>query len=419
MLGRYCPLDNGKLTVMYRAQMHGNEPAGGEGALAMIGWLDGSLGPTLLDKLNVCVIPRQNPDGGQDYKRTVMGDIDPNRDSLRLKTPEIQEFTRICNLLDPYIIIDGHEYNAKEDAQILTTGELLLGLGYTVENTTEFADLAHGIGDVVFEDMTANGFDYRYYTNQINSVNANVSRAYWSHRGTQFILLETRGIGCGLAMYERRIAVHVVATTAILRYAAENVEQVRATIDAERDYLVQSGAVYSTDRILSLETKDIDQPSRSHEGVKHDQLTGTGTPMSTTPKLTFNVARSRPAPTAYVIPAGESYTETVLKLMDRHGIAYTFIPEGSTARLQQYTGTVEAASLTGEKSVRFEKGAYVFCCNQVTGGILSLLMEPDVTDLAEQSGTLAQQGYFTVTDGYFPIYRYIHDLNADGFIDYQ
>ena len=412
-------LDNGKLTVMYRAQMHGNEPAGGEGALAMIGWLDGTLGPTLLDKLNICIIPRQNPDGGQNYERTVMGDIDPNRDSLRLKTPEIQEFTRICNLLNPYIIIDGHEYNAKEDSQVLTTGELLLGLGYTTENTSSFVDISHSIGDSIFADLTANGLDYRYYSNHINSVNGNISRAYWSRQGTLFFLLETRGIGCGLAMYERRIAVHVISTTTILRYAAENADQVRATVDAEKQYIVESGAVYNTKRLLALETKKVDDPLHSHDGIKHDQLTGTGTPMKATPTVSSGVARSRPAPTAYVMPAGEGYTEAVLNLMDRHNIAYTFIPEGSTVRLQQYTGTVEQAGLTAEKSVKFEKGAYVFCCNQVTAGILSLLMEPDVTDGAEQKGTLAQQGYFTATDGYFPIYRYIHDLNADGFIDYQ
>jgi hypothetical protein len=87
--------------------------------------------------------------------------------------------------------------------------------------------------------------------------------------------------------------------------------------------------------------------------------------------------------------------------------------------LQQYTGTVEEAGLTAEKRVSFEKGAYVFCCNQVTGGILSMLLEPDVTDGADHSGTLAQQGIIRVNDGYFPIYRYIRDLNADGFIDYQ
>jgi hypothetical protein len=42
-----------------------------------------------------------------------------------------------------------------------------------------------------------------------------------------------------------------------------------------------------------------------------------------------------------------------------------------------------------------------------------------VDDVAEQMGTMVQQGMIHGTGGVYPIYRYIHDLNAEGFIDYK
>ena len=408
-----------KPTVVYRAQMHGNEPAGGEAALAMIGWLDSTLGAELLDKINICIVPRQNPDGAQKYERTVLGDIDPNRDSMRLKTPEIIEFTRICQLLEPELIIDGHEYNAQSEKQTLSGGDILVGIGYSNENTDAFRAMGLDMAAEVFGAMAENGLDYRYYSNYTNSINGNISRAYWSLQGTQFILLETRGIGCGLDAYNRRIIAHLVSAEAVLRYAAENASQLQENVDAERQNIVAQGGVYRQEQTILLEGSAVEDISLRHPGRKHDQLTGTATDTVTTPKVYSGVKRSRIAPTAYVIPAGEGFTESVVKLMERHNIAYTFIPAGSSVRLQQYTGNGTEASLTEEKTVTFPNGAYVFCRNQVAGNVLSMLMEPDVTEMEEQKGTLVQQSLILPTGDTLPIYRYIHDLNADGFIDYR
>ena len=412
-------LDPEKPLILYRSQMHGNEPAGGEAALVMINWLDGELGEELLDKVNICVIPRQNPDGAQKYIRTVMGDIDPNRDSLRLQTPEIIEFTRVTNLLNPELIIDGHEYNAQTSNKTMGSGELLVGVGFTNDNTDAFRDLGLDLSRAAFDAVEAGGMDYRYYTNYVNSVNASVSRCYWSLQGTQFILLETRGIGCGLEMYNRRIVCHVMATEALMRYAAENADALQTTVEQERQSIIEKGALYRNETQVGLDYTAVEDPSLQHGGYKHDQITGTSTQTLMTPKVYSTAKRTRVAPTAYVIPAGESFSENVIKLMEKHGIAYTFIPEGSRVRLQQYTGTVEEAGLTEETTVTFPNGAYVFCRNQVGGQILSMLMEPDVDDLEDTKGTIAQSGVIWATDNTFPIYRYIHDLNESGFIDYQ
>lgn len=405
-----------KPTVLYRCQMHGNEPAAGEAALAMIKWLDSGLGDELLDKINICVIPRQSPDGAQNFERLIMGGVDPNRDSLRLKTQEIKDYTKTVLQLEPELIIDGHEYKNATTAKTLGGGDIMLGLGYTPMNTDTFRGFNQEIADEIFGALAQQKLDYCYYSNCVNSVNANLSRGYASMQGTMFVLLESRGIGNGLTMYDRRIVSQLVSAEALLRFVAENADRLQQTVDAERQMIIDKGAVYDADDTVHLDISSGEDISLQHTGRSHDQMTGVATEKNTIPKVYTAIDRERVAPTAYVIPAEGS--ENVRTLMDMHGIDYTFIPEGSTVQLQQYVAG-ETVTLTEEKSVTFPGGAYVFCKNQVRGYILSVLMEPDVDDVAEQYGTLVQQGLLTATDGMYPIYRYIHDLNSEGFIDYR
>lgn len=405
-----------KPTVLYRAQMHGNEPAGCEAALAMIYWLDQALGSELLETVNICVIPRQSPDGAQDYKRTVMGGVDPNRDSLRLECSEIRGFTNVCRLLEPEMIIDGHEYKATTESKTLSGGDIMLGLGYTPDNSDHFRQLNHILSDRVFAAHEEKGLDFRFYSGCVNSVNANLSRGYASQQGTVFVLVESRGIGNGMSMYVRRIVSHLSAVEALLRYAAEEPETLQKTVDEERQMIIREGGVFDSAKQVYLDLKAAEDLTLIHPTRKLDQQTGAPTAVEEIPEVYTVVNRQRVAPTAYVIPAEAA--QKVCKLMDLHGIEYTFIPAGSTVQLQQYD-TSEQDLLTDEMAVTFPEGAYVFCKNQIRGITLSMLMEPDVDDVSEQKGTLVQQGLIHETDGRYPIYRYIHDLNGEGFIDYQ
>jgi murein tripeptide amidase MpaA len=66
-------LASGKPTVLIVAQQHGNEPAGSEAALVVAGRLaDGDLRP-LLDRINVLIVPRANPDGAEAFVPTPAG----------------------------------------------------------------------------------------------------------------------------------------------------------------------------------------------------------------------------------------------------------------------------------------------------------------------------------------------------------
>lgn len=407
-----------KPTVLYRAQVHGNEPAAGEGALAVVQRMDGDYGKELVENINVVMIPRASPDGARNYARTLPSGIDPNRDMLRLESQEITEYVKLYNLLMPELVIDGHEYDGYFNSAYHWDSDITVGLHYTGNNTDAYADKNMELAQGIFGAMAQNGLSYNYYSSRVNSYNnTSISRPYFGQMGALSILLETRGNGAGLVSYARRIVSHVISVEYLLSYVSDNAAAVQELVDNEKQQIIERGKTYrEEDKVyLYITTSPCTEAKFTLNRVYQD---GTEKMVALTPNVVNNVQRSRVAPTAYVIPAGATFTDEVLALMDKQNIAYTYIPAGATVQLQQYTGTVELADLTEEKAVTFGQGAYVFTMNQIPAYILAHLMEPDVDDVAENAGTLAQQGIITPVGGYFPIYRYIHDLNANGFINY-
>ena len=407
-------LDNGKPTLLFRCQLHGNEPAAGEAGLAVVMLLDSAWGK-YLEKINVCVVPRGNPDSAQNFIRNVAGSTDPNRDSLRIRTEEVENYMNLCQLLTPEVIVDGHEFQCHVVDEQVEGGDMLVGAGYTQENTAAFRKVGLEIAAEIFTGIQENGLECRYYSNAVNSINANVSRNYASNQGTLFFLLESRGIGMGTMLYPRRVVSHVIALERILDYISQDTEKILSTVAAEQQYIIDSGSVYSEEHKIAIKTEETPSEELAHPGVIYDQITGETKNVTVTPLERLELSRYVIAPTAYVIPAGESFTKNVLELMDQHGITYTFIPKGSKVMLQQY-GEKE---LLEETKVTFPEGAYVFCKNQIQGFNLSQLMEPEIEDHGSTKGTLVAQNIIRLENGKYPIYRYIHDLNEKGFIDYQ
>ena len=409
---------NGKPTIHYRAQIHGNEPASGEGALAVIKMLDDAYGQQVLEKVNIYVIPRMNPDGAQDDVRYLKSGLDANRDLLRLHSSEMVLHHKVFCLFEPEVMLDGHEYQVGHDSSSLNHTDALIASGFLATSNASFRTMSIDLVNVVFDGLAKQGLTYKHYNSEVNGLNPNISRAYTGSQGTLFILIETRGIHGGASMFERRVVSQVVSAISVIDYVAANTDAVQTVVDEERNRIITSGMTYDTDDIIQLETDNNKHSELATPGKKVDAATGEETEATFVPIEHDTIVRSRPAPTAYVIPAGESFTEAVLELMDKQQISYTKLPAGCVIQLQQYTGTVTKASLAEETAVAFPNGAYVFSRNHIRNVTLSMLMEPDVADGDSHDGTLAQQGIITATDGVFPLYRYIRDLNSDGSIDY-
>ena len=101
----------GRPTVLLIGQQHGDEPASGEALLVIARELaQGLLQPTL-ERLNVVVVPRANPDGASQGTHATANGVDMDHDHLLLSTPEAQALARLVRDYKPMVVLDAHEYN--------------------------------------------------------------------------------------------------------------------------------------------------------------------------------------------------------------------------------------------------------------------------------------------------------------------
>lgn len=87
------PSNSTKLRVWLQAAIHGNEPAADQGAMALLGKMDANETWTasLLEKMDIFVMPRYNPDGVHYFQRYEFVVV-RRRFAIRLLTPQ----QRVC-----------------------------------------------------------------------------------------------------------------------------------------------------------------------------------------------------------------------------------------------------------------------------------------------------------------------------------
>ncbi|MEM6550697.1 MAG: M14 family zinc carboxypeptidase [Planctomycetota bacterium] len=95
--------------VLLIGQQHGDEPAGTEALLDLIG--DLAAGDAKLPAgVELWIVPRANPDGAETGKRRNAQDADLNRDHSLLSQPETQALHRLVRALRPHLVVDCHEF---------------------------------------------------------------------------------------------------------------------------------------------------------------------------------------------------------------------------------------------------------------------------------------------------------------------
>jgi hypothetical protein len=235
---------NGKPTVLMIGQQHGNEPAGGEAALALAAELAGGASDAaILDRVNVLIVPRANPDGAYHFVRGLANGGDVNRDHLLLGTSEGRALARIFVEFQPDVVLDCHEFGVKlrwfEKFGALQKYDALIQYA-TVSN------LPAAIGDAserIFRQPLLRAFEQAgfthswYYTSSYNMADRAVSmggvvpdtgRNIAGLRNAVSFLLETRGVGIGRAHFKRRVYTHLTAIHSIIASTAENADALLA-----------------------------------------------------------------------------------------------------------------------------------------------------------------------------------------------
>ena len=378
---------NGKVNIWYQAQIHPNEPAAGEGALVMIdNFVNDPAYKALLDKVNIVIVPRINPDGSYLFSRATYDGFDMNRDHMSLKAAELAQLHTAYRLFMSEVVIDTHEftfYGAK-DGMMNNADDLETTPATSLNDDPAVTKIGLDMAKHAFADAENAGLRVYHYGTTVNNP---IGRAYFGLYNALSFLIETRGIGAGRQNFERRV------------FSQETYE--------ESDVL----ALYQTKSGKTMTDYTATRVQYTMDGT---EKAGKATALS----LNDTITRGRTRPTAYVIPADAANIEKILYIMDNQGAEYYKLNAGTTASLQQYYYIGEymendkakgiEAGLRDAADVTFASGAYVFPMDQVAGNVIAMLCEPDVTDSNGYDGTLYQykQIDYDKDSKNFPMYRY-------------
>ena len=240
-----------KPTVLLVGQQHGDEPASSEALLVIAQQLARGESGAVLDRIDVVILPRANPDGAAANRRGTASGIDMNRDHLLLRTPEAQAMAQLVRDFNPIVVIDSHEFGA------LGRYVEKFGAAQRFDALIQYAMVANLPGLVtraseewfrqpMLQSLKQQGLTSEWYyvgssdpTDKklaMGGVQPDTGRNVNGLRNAVSFLIETRGADLGRAHLLRRVHTHVVAVGSALRSAASRADdllKLRRFVDAD------------------------------------------------------------------------------------------------------------------------------------------------------------------------------------------
>jgi hypothetical protein len=222
-------------TVLLVGQQHGDEPAGSEALLVLAQELARGRLQGLLERINVLILPRANPDGAAVQQRVTASGIDANRDHLLLKTPEAQAQAQLAREFRPLVVVDAHEYTvvgrylekfgAVQRFDALVQYAMTANLPPFITKASEEWFRRPMIANLAQQGLSTEW----YYTTSTDLADKKVSmggtqpdtgRNVNGLKNAVSILIETRGVGLGNQHLLRRVHTQVTAISSVLQSAA-------------------------------------------------------------------------------------------------------------------------------------------------------------------------------------------------------
>ncbi|MDP2006699.1 MAG: M14 family zinc carboxypeptidase [Rubrivivax sp.] len=300
-------------TVLLLAQQHGNEPAGGEAALVLAQTLAGERS-ALLDRVNVVILPRANPDAAERFGRESASGIDINRDHLLVRTPEMQAIAAAVQRYAPQVVLDLHEFTvagrwlskfgalASSDAllQAATVGNLSPVVHAAQDRYLAAARAALEAAGHRVADYHTSSPDAKDLAVSMGGVNADTGRNVGGLRNAVSLLLETRGIGLGRAHYARRVQSHVLAAMGVIETAAQDGA---ALVQMQRDAGTAAGAQACSGSMAVVVRQTPQRRNLNFLDAKTGEPREVDVVWRSSHQLTLE--RERPRPCGYLIGAGQ------------------------------------------------------------------------------------------------------------------
>ncbi|PSK56594.1 hypothetical protein B9Z65_6218 [Elsinoe australis] len=391
-----------KLKVYIQAAIHGNEPAADQSVATLLGKMDRNQTWTasLLERLDIKILPRYNTDGVSYFQRALACNLDGNRDHIKLARQQSRDIKQVFMDYNPHISIDMHEFTAptiyggayQPGADALISG----GINPNIHPDIR-ALLLDGFIPSIGSRLVANGLRWEpYVTGTANSTpgsaieleeavtEARTGRNAYGLTQTVSFLFELRGIRLADQHFQRRVATGLIKLEAALEYARDNFDTVLSTIDSARaDFISSTEPIVVTD-YFTRTNRTFTLVNRATGAIEQVPVTF----FDSTPSVA-NLTRARPE--AYLIP--RTWADVVDKLRN-FGLEVQELD-------YEYRGTVEALNITSselegalyegavlnavttesfEKEVALPSGSFVVSTRQKNAGLAFIALEPENID---------------------------------------
>ena len=238
-------------TVLLIGQQQGDEPAGSEALLVVARELAQGLLQPLLERINVVIVPRANPDGAARSQRLTASGQDMGRDHLLLNTPEAQALARLTREYLPTVVVEADEYAAlgsyPQKFGTVQKFDALVQYAATA-NVPEFLTKANEewYRRPLLAALKGQGLSAEWHhTTSTDPADKKVSmgstrpdtvRNVNGLKNAVSLLVETRGADLGRLHIQRRVHTHVTAIASVLGSTAQRASelgQLRPYLDKE------------------------------------------------------------------------------------------------------------------------------------------------------------------------------------------
>ena len=356
------PAPTRRPAVVVIAGQHGDEPAGTEALVVIAQQLAAGRFDRVLDRVDVFLLPRANPDGAALGQRATADGSDLNRDHLLLVTPEAQAQAQLVRDIAPIVVLDLHEYPVDDALFVAKFGavqrfDALLQYA-TVGNLPRFVTkaaeewfraplaaslIAAGFATDWYHTVSVDPTDRRVV---MGGVGAQIGRNANGLKNAVSLIVESRGGGLGRTDLKRRVQVQVSAVGSVLAIAARRADDlVKLRQFVEREVTAgacQGEAVIDAERTPSeyaLAMLDPQSGAIRRVTVAWDS------------SLELRVLRSRPRPCGYWLAASENDAVRRLRLL---GVEVQQLDAAGEMRGETYreTGRSTVTGDGGESAIR-------------------------------------------------------------------
>lgn len=438
-LGKKIPaivFDNGseaeKIKIWMQGGLHGNEPASTEGLLMFIQYLlTDPDADSLLDRINLMIVPMANIDGYEKQLRYSANGTDLNRDQTKLLEPETISLKNAFAKFSPQIAIDFHEYQPTRpglkglsenklsipyDVLFLPSGNLNIPQSLQIiihrlflENVSVCLE-SEGLSSF-FYFLPQTKDDGSHFMKMGGSSPRSSSSSYGLSNAIS-ILFELRGIGIGKDLFKRRVYSGFLLSKSIMETAYQNNTKVtdavnkaiEETINMENDIVLAASPAKYKDTVQFL---DLDNTKiiRLELNIEDDN------------KSALEITRSRPY--GYILlPECEEIanklkilglkidtleTEQIIKLE-----SYIILSSGKPLSSDKYAVNEVSVDLKKVKK-KIPSGSFFISTQQKNANLAISTLEP------EMDNGFVRYGILPANNGdELPIYRLTQPLNHYG-----